>query len=279
MEREQFNALNVQAPLPGKAAVEYDAGPEVQPEVPAQPPAPEPESEVSDPRQLIDEAMSGQPPVRKPQSFAEKKRMAEIEEEQRRQAALTEIERMEGLAQLGQTLQQYPELTERVVAAYQEIVEGQPSAPAPYSPSRPQPPGDPKSREEIARLSQQVAEMQRVMGLTSVHTANQIVQGRHHLKQEDMSRIVKTAVERGWLYPGINPVAAEQALEDARRIALFDRAKTDGKRDFVDQLDQKARAATSNGAASGSARQSYDTKGKSFADIRRDAKAAGTRGL
>ncbi len=278
MEREEFNALGVSAPLPGKAAVDYPAAKPVAQEPP--PPEPQPVEEPQaqeDPRTMIEEAMNQQP-VRRPQSFAEKRKLAEIEEEQRRNAALAEIERIEGLAQLGNMLEQNPVLAQRLAQAYEEVVEGQQVAPT-YSPPARQPSAEPRSREEIAQLSQKLAQMERVQGIQSVHAANQIVQGRHHLKQEDMARIVEAAIQRGLLHPGMNTVQAEQVLEDMRKVVLFDRARTDGKRDFVDQLDKKAQAAASTGAAGGSARQSYTTQGKSFADIRRDAKAAGARGL
>jgi hypothetical protein len=71
----------------------------------------------------------------------------------------------------------------------------------------------------------------------------------------------------------------EQALEDAAIIAFRGRATTDAQRKLIDQVKTAEKAVTTGGAASSVPRQEYSTAGKTLAQVRADAMAAGRRGL
>lgn len=280
MELDQFNDMKVSAPVPGRETRAYEPETRTAQPVEAQQVAPEPEPQPEaepqvDSRQLVEESINE---GARRQSFAEKRRMAELELAERERAALARIEAIEGLAAHGEELQRNPRLAQRVAQAYDDVYDGQQEART-YSEPRTQQYADGRANEELARMSQRFGEMERRLGIEAVHAAAQIIQGRHHVKQEDMNRVVQTAIDRKWLRPGMTTLEAEQALEDARRITLFDRARSEGQKAFVEQIEKKAQAVTSQGAAQGASRQVYDTRGKSFADIRRDAKLAGAKGL
>ena len=277
---EQFNDLGVSAPIPGdNSTYAPPDGPqapyaEPEPEVPTGEPAP-------DPRQIIDEFIEGDAKAAKNQTFAQKRRQAEIEMEAQKAQTRAEYERVQGLAEFAQVLDQNPEFAQKVGQLYQEEINGGAAvAPQPYSRPAASNAATPQTSEEMVQLRQQVADLSRGLMKHSIQAATNIVQGRYQLNQEDLAAVVVTAVANGFLHPGMSQSDVETQLENARKIAFFERAKAQGKSELLERVDRKQQAVTAQGAAGGEmVRKAYDVRGKSFAEIRRDAKLAGSKGL
>lgn len=277
---EEFNAMGVSAPVPGEEST-YDPPNDQQAEL-VTPEAPEvPAEPLPEPRQIIDELFVEQERADRKQSFAQKKFAAEQQEQARRAAALAEIERIEGLAELGRLLEQNTDLGQRVGGVIQQhFQENQQAALTTYSPSTPSQQAAPQTAGEIAQLRQQVAELSRGVSKSAVNAATQNVQGRYHITQEDMAAVVLDAVRKGRLTPGLSQAEYEERLEDSRKVVFFDRAKSIGKDDLLQKVATAQKAVTAQGAAGeGATRKPYDTTGRTFAEVRRDAKLAGAKGL
>lgn len=278
---ESFNAQGVSAPVPGDNST-FDPPHETQAEVPVQA-APEVPAEnegdtPNDPREVIDAFVGDIEKSEKKKTFAELRRSSEQQIAADRAQAKAELERVQGLAELAQLIEDNPQFREKLTQAYNETVGGAAEAPQ-YSPPTRQPVAQP-ANEEIARLNQRLGETERTLMKHSIQAATSIVQGRHQLNQEDMAAVVVTAVQNGFLRPGMSQTEVEAQLENARKIAFFERQKSAGKNDLLQRVAEKNRAVTAQGAAGeGIPRKPYDTTGKTFAEIRRDAKLAGSKGL
>lgn len=271
---DQFNDLNVSAlNAPGdvpEPVVEEAPSPEV---------TPEPETEVpsATPEAVIEDFVGGMERQHKAQTFAEKRRQAEAEL-QAKEARIAELAaRYDGLAEFAEELERNPALQARIAQAYQETVAPQPSAP------RYQPPASAASTQaadpRIAALEARLTEAERRQMNANLHAARQVVQGRHHLSQNDMATVLSTAVARGWFQPGMLMSDVERVLEDARIIAFAHRTKTEGQKELLDKVDKAQKAVLTGGGSQPAQRAAYNASGKSIAQVRADALRAGARGL
>lgn len=277
---EAFNDMGVSAPLPGDNST-FDPPHETQAEVPvhAAPEVPAVEDgEPTNPREVIEQFVGDLDKTEKKKTFAELRRSSEQQIAADRAQAKAELERVQGLAELGQLIEDNPAFRERLTQAYNETVGGADAA-SQYSPPARQPVA-PQGNEEIVRLTQRLSAAERTLMQNQMNSATQIVQGRHHINEEGMAAVVLHAVRTGHIKPGMTQQDFERELEDSRKVVYFDQQKSAGKTELLNRVAEKNRAVTAQGAAGeGIPRKPYDTTGKTFAEIRRDAKLAGSKGL
>lgn len=184
-----------------------------------------------------------------------------------------ELATVPGLKDLVQLMDADPELTAAIQEVYAQKKGGNAPALRPTRPNGAAPPPAENALED--RLSR--AEHGLFQATAEKHLRD--MQGRHHLTNEDLSKVEDTAIAHGLIRPGMPLDELGRSLEAARRIAFFDVAESRGE-DAARRRVSDARAAGRGSVpATPAIRSEYNPSGKSLRQVTKDAIAAGARGL